>query len=82
MGHYTRLCKSNPKDPKAESKEGKGKSETTAGIGKHLLGISLGEAQEFVNQLVRNNQEKLGSAKRRILRHMRYDIEAGKNVST
>ena len=32
--------------------------------------------------MVRNNQKKLGSAKRRILRHMRFDVKVGKYVST
>ena len=93
MGHYTRLCKSNPRDPKAEPKEGKVKSESAAGVDEHLLEINLGVGghapteypafgQESVNHLVRNNQEKLRSAKRRILRHMRFDVKAGKYVST
>ena len=93
MGHYTRLCKSNPRDPKAEPKEGKVKSESASGVDEHMLEINLGGGghapteypalgQESVNQLVRNNQEKLGSAKRRILRHMRFDVKAGKYVST
>ena len=38
----TQDCKSNPRDPKTEPKEGKVKSESAAGVDEHLLEISLG----------------------------------------
>ena len=93
LGHYTKLCKSKPKDAKTDPKNVKNISESTAGFEEHLLGVNLGEgghvlaasqvpSQESVSQLVRSSQGTLGSGKRKILRHMRYDITAGKYVNT
>ena len=42
VGHFKNVCKSNPRDTKADPKNGKDKPESADGIETHLLEISMG----------------------------------------
>ena len=98
MGHLSKQCHLfKPRNPPAD-KSGKNKAETTAGVEEELLEISVGggghaptelfehedgpQDSEVMCQLPRECLEQLKPVRGRILKHLRYDEQAGKYVST
>ena len=53
VGHFKKVCKTNPRDTKADTKNGKNNNESADGIEKHLLEISMdGDGHDHLESLV------------------------------